>query len=53
MKQKTIKRDLRIPADLDQFIQAKADKSALLSGKRSNWSQALIAHLRKTIKLKG
>ena len=53
MKQKTVKRDLRIPADLDQFIQTKADKTALLTGKRPNWSQALINHLRKTIKLKG
>ena len=53
MKQKTVKRDLRIPADLDQFIQTKADKTALLTGKRPNWSRALIKILRKAIKIKG
>ena len=40
--QPTVYRPARIPVDLDQFIQAKADKEALLSGKKPNWSAALV-----------
>jgi len=39
-----IRKTIRIPEELDQFIQNKADKQALLDGKCPNWTKALINH---------
>jgi len=51
MNMNTIKQNIRFPAELHQFIERKADKQALLSGKKPNWSQVVIRDLTKLYKL--
>jgi len=41
-----IRKCIRIPREIDQFIQNKADKQALLDGKKSNWTKALINYIK-------
>lgn len=37
-----VRKCIRIPEELDQFIQAKADKQALIDKKKANWTKELI-----------
>ncbi len=45
-----VRKCIRIPEELDQFIQDKADKQALVDGKRSNWTKALINYFSSMVK---
>lgn len=44
MKSLLVRKCIRIPKSLDQFIQVKADKQALLDDKKPNWTKAFLNH---------